>query len=108
MIHLVTWNMEYELGRTESVSAAVVRAVSAVEGREPSSLRPLAYVLDTDALDALFEPRSNGQPRTGGRLSFVYSGCRVSIDNGEYLSIEPLKRLSQASTDGGSSGNGAC
>jgi hypothetical protein len=86
--------MEYEIGPTESVSAAVVRAVSALEGREPSSLRPLAYVVDPAALDALFESRSNDRPRTGGRLSFVYGGCRVSIDNGEYLSLESVGRVS--------------
>jgi hypothetical protein len=98
--------MEYEIGPHESASTAVVRAVSAVEGQEPSTLRPLAYVLDTDALDALFECRSNGQPRTGGCLSFFYSGCRVSIDNGEYLTIEPLERLRRASTDGRPSSDG--
>ena len=100
--------VEYEIGVNESVSTVVVRAVSAVEGREPGSLRPLAYVLDPDALDALFESRSNGQPRTGGCLSFVYSGCRVSIDNGEYLSIEPLESVRRVSTDGGAYGNGTC
>ena len=100
--------VEYEIGVNESVSTAVVRAVSAVEGRKPCSLRPLAYVLDTDALDALFESQSNGQPRTGGCLSFVYSGCRVSIDNGEYLSIEPLGTVRRVSTEGGSHGNGTC
>ncbi|WP_254544880.1 HalOD1 output domain-containing protein [Halomarina pelagica] len=83
--------MEYEIGANESVSTAVVRAVSAVEGRELGSLRPLGYVLNPNALDALFEPQSNGQPRTGGCLSFIYCGCRVSIDNGEYLTIEPLE-----------------
>ncbi|WP_228546396.1 HalOD1 output domain-containing protein [Halegenticoccus tardaugens] len=88
------------------MSTAVVRAVSAVEGREPCSLRPLAYVLDTDALDTLFESRSNGQPRTGGCLSFIYCGCRVSIDNGEYLTIEPLEKPPRASTDGQSHGSG--
>ncbi|MUV56866.1 hypothetical protein GJ632_05395 [Halogeometricum sp. CBA1124] len=91
--------MEYEIGENESMSTAVVRAVSAVEGREPCSLRPLAYVFDTDALDALFEFRSTGDPRTGGCLSFVYSDCRVSIDDGEYLSVEPLESLRRASTD---------
>ena len=100
--------MEYEIERIESVSTAVVRAVSAVEGREPCSLRPLTDVVDTDALDALFESRPNGQPRTGGCLSFIYSDCRVSIDNGEYLSIEPLESVRRASTDGGSSGNYTC
>ena len=108
MIHPVTWNMDYDIGPTESVSTVVVRAVSAVEGREPCTLRPLAYVLDPDALDALFESRSNGQPRTGGCLSFIYSDCRVSIDNGEYLSIEPLESVRRVSADKESPGDRTC
>ena len=80
--------MEYEIGPGESVSTAVVRAVSAVEGREPRSLRPLADVVDPAALDSLFGPRYDGTPRTGGRLSFVYSDCCITIDNGEYLELQ--------------------
>ena len=100
--------MEYEIERTESVSTAVVCAVSAVEGREPCSLQPLAYVLDPDALDAIFESRWDGQPRTGGRLSFIYSDCRVSVDNGEYLTVEPIKPPLRSSVGGGSPENGTC
>ncbi len=81
--------MEYGIGADEPVSGAVVRAVSAVEGREPLSLPPLGNVLDTDALDALFADRSNGTPRTGGRISFVYSNCRLTVDNGEYHADTP-------------------
>jgi len=97
--------MEYDIGSNESVTSAVTRAVSAVEGREPCSLQPLADVLDPDALDELFAPRPGGRSRTGGRISFIYSDCRVSIDNGEYLILQPLKsRLQQSSgqepTDG--------
>lgn len=87
--------MEYDLYSDESVSKAVVRAVSAVEGREPRSLEPLTHVIDTDALDALFASRPNGKPRTGGCLSFIYGSSRVIIDNGECLSIEPLERFQQ-------------
>lgn len=82
--------MEYEIDADESVSAAVVRAVSAVEGRDLCSLQPLFYVLDPDALDTLFDSRANGDPRTCGCLSFIYSCCRVAIDNGEYLTVELL------------------
>lgn len=82
--------MEYDIEGDESVSTAVVCAVSAVEGREPTSLRPLADVLDPDALDSLFGAQHDGAPRQGGRLSFVYSKCRVTIDNGEYLTLDPL------------------
>jgi len=82
--------VEYEIGADESVSKAVVRAVSAIEGLEPRSLRPLSDVLDPDALDALFEARSDGRPRIGGQILFVYSNCVVTIDNGEYLTLDPL------------------
>jgi hypothetical protein len=83
--------VEYEIETDESVSMAVVRAVSAVEDRDPLSLPPLANVLDTDALDTLFNARGDGTPRTGGRLSFVYSNCRLTIDNGEYLTLQPFE-----------------
>lgn len=82
--------MEYEIGPEESVSTAVVRAVSAIAGREPRSLRPLADVIDPTALDSLFDPRYDGTPRTGGRLSFVYNDCYITIDNGEYLTLQLL------------------
>ena len=83
--------MEYEIDADETVSTAVVRAVSAVEGRDPRSLRPLSDVLDPEALDSLFEPQHDGRPRTGGHLSFIYSNCVVTIDNGEYLFLDLLE-----------------
>ena len=83
--------MEYHIGEDEPVSTAVVQAVSAVENRDPATLQPLASVLDTDALDSLFAPRADGTARTGGRVSFVYSNCRLTVDNNEYLTIQPLE-----------------
>lgn len=83
--------MEYEIGGDELVSTAVVRAVSAVRGHEPCSLRPLADVVDPSALDTLFDPRYDGTPRTGGRFSFIYNDCHITIDNGEYLTLQLLE-----------------
>lgn len=83
-------NMETEIGPHESVRAAVVRSVSAVEGCEPSTLGPLTDVLNPNALDTLFDSQPDGKPRTGGCLSFIYSHCRVTIDNGEYLTVQLL------------------
>lgn len=92
--------MEAEIGPNESVSTAVIRAVSAVSGREPGSLQPLTEVVDTDALDALFDPPSDDVQQTNGRLAFNYSSCSITIDNGEFLTIEPFemtRRLSAQS-----------
>lgn len=72
--------------------------VSAIEGCNPGSLRPLAYVLDADALNTIFETQSNGNPRTGG--------CRVGIYNGEYLTVTPLDRPHRVSTHGQTNGHG--
>ncbi len=83
--------MEYDVDTDETISMAVVRAVSALAGQDPLSLPPLGNVLDTDALDALFDTRSEGTPRTGGQLSFVYNGYRVTVENGEYLALEPIE-----------------
>lgn len=83
--------MDYEIDAEESVSTAVVCAVGALEGRDPCSLRPLTDVLDPEALDLLFSPRADGSSRTGGCLSFIYSHCRVTVNNGEHLTIQPLE-----------------
>lgn len=83
--------MEYNIGADESVSMAVVQAVSTVEEEKIQCLPPLANVVDTDALDALFRSRHNGTERTGGRLSFVYNNCLLTIDNGEYLTLTQLE-----------------
>lgn len=91
--------MEYEIEGSESVSTAVVRAVSAVDGRDPCSLPSLTNVLDPTALDDIFDAQANGEPRTGGQLSFVYSDCRVTVDNGEYITIQPLKTQPRTSGD---------
>jgi hypothetical protein len=48
-------------------------------------------VLDPDALDGLFETRYDGTPRRGGRVSFVFDGCRITVDNGEYLTLKLLE-----------------
>jgi hypothetical protein len=82
--------MEYDIAPDEPVSTAVVRAVSALRGRKRCTLRPLADVLDPDALNALFDAKSDGTGRAGGHLEFVYAACRVTVDNGEYLTIEPI------------------
>lgn len=89
--------MEAEIGENESVSTAVLRAVSAVEGRKPDSLQPLTDVIDPDALDALSEPQSNDIPRTGERLSFRYSSCRITIENGDFLTIKPVETTERLS-----------
>ena len=85
-----TSRMDYEIGNQESVSVAVIRAVSAMTVRRPESLIPLAHTIDPDALDGLFTNCSDGPGRTQARLSFTYNDCCVTVRHGERLSIRQL------------------
>lgn len=96
--------MESEIGEHEPVSAAVVRAVSAVEGRKPASLQPLSAVIDPDALDAHFDPQSDGGLQTDGCVSFSYSGCHITIEDSELLTIKPPETADRLPAQSGGTG----
>ena len=83
--------MEYEIGPDERVSVAVVRAVSAMEGRRQTALQPIAEVVDPDALVDLFDTRAGGTARTGGRVTLVYSDCQVTVESGEYIQLDRIR-----------------
>lgn len=86
-----TYRMEYDIEGSEEVSTAVVRAVSVLTDREPTTLSALSKVVDTAALDILCADTADGAPRVGAKVLFVYEQCRITVDNGEYLIVEPLR-----------------
>ena len=59
----------------ESVSAAVVRSVASYTGQDPMSMEPLYTSVEPDALDELFDSRSE---RTAC-IEFSFSGLRVQV-----------------------------
>ena len=63
----------------ESLSVTVLQAVADLTGVEPGDVQPINDVVDADALNALFQPRSGEGPRTSGRVSFVLEGVDVTI-----------------------------
>jgi hypothetical protein len=89
-----------DIGPDETVTTNVVRAVSAVEGRDVCSLPSLAEVLDPAALDTSSESRLTGRTRIRGKVTFVYADYVVDVDNGEYLSVELLGPIGPDGRDG--------
>jgi len=64
---------------THSVSLTVVEEIAKQEGVSPEELRPpLHYVIDTDALDSLFQ--SVDGERVPSTVKFTYNDYMVSID----------------------------
>ena len=73
-----------EVGDAETIAEAVVRSVAAVSGDDPMSMEPLGTLLDSDALNALFE-----RPTGDSRLSFTFNGCDVSVYGGGTVCVRP-------------------
>ena len=72
--------------QADEPSVAVVLAVAAREGVDPTDLSPpLNDVVDPDALDAIFAETD----ARGGSLSFTYHGYSVEIHSDGRVHVEP-------------------
>ncbi|MFC4451871.1 HalOD1 output domain-containing protein [Halorussus aquaticus] len=71
----------------ESVTEAVLRAVSAEKDSHPAELESLYSVIETDALDRLFAPQMSGHPRmANGTVAFRYNDYDIRVTHdGEVL-----------------------
>lgn len=88
----------YEMSPEESVSEAVITAISTVSDTEPvpdcssesgAGLDPLYTVVDPDALDAIFHPAA-GSNRPTGRVIFRYHGYEVSVHSDGHIFLEQI------------------
>lgn len=71
----------------DSVSVQIVKEVAAHEGIDPVDVTPpLHAVVNTSALDALFDPTNTGHQRTG-RVAFAYRGHTVVVENDEDVKV---------------------
>lgn len=74
------------------VSTTVILSVAQALDAEVLSLPPLNDVVDPDALNALFGPRGDGVPRTGGQVNFVVADCEVTVRSEGIVVVVPPAR----------------
>lgn len=72
----------------EELSVTVVHAVLDATGTEPTDVN-LNDAIRPDALNRLFGPRHDGVPRDGGTVTFDFAGCRVVVDAGGEVRVDP-------------------
>jgi hypothetical protein len=70
----------YPFDRTVAPSKATYLAVAERLDCEPMELPQLGRAVDTDSIDALFDPT---KPSQNIRLSFEYADCAVTITQAE-------------------------
>lgn len=71
-----------------SITERVVDAVAAAEDRDPIELPPLQDVIETDALDALFDT-DRGAETAPIELCFCYSESIVTVHGDGAIDVTP-------------------
>jgi hypothetical protein len=83
---------------SESVSEAVVKAVSAAEDRPLTSLPPLYNAIKPKALNKIFTGTTNGGPNRSGHITFQYSDSVVTVGENGYLAVQESLRWMENET----------
>lgn len=84
------YRAEHDPDSAANLSTTIAHAIADCMGVDVSDGSFTLYdAVDPDALDAIFRPRHDGTPRTGGHLTFFVNDYRVTVyADGEIL-IEP-------------------
>jgi hypothetical protein len=73
------WDVRFEPG-TDSLVAVICQAVADVRSvQSAEDLTPLERVVDTEALERIFEPTASGRTRAPGVVEFVYEEIPLSV-----------------------------
>lgn len=72
-----------------SPSLHVIEAVADADDVDPASLEPPLYdVVDTNALDRLFEPTASETTARRGQVSFRYRGYEITVHSSGRVDLE--------------------
>jgi hypothetical protein len=80
----------HDFGGTAELTTTLAHALSDVTGIDVTDTGfTLNDYVDPEALDALFQPKSDGTPRTNGSVQMTILGCRVVIHSTGQIVITP-------------------
>lgn len=86
-----TYRLSYDWWRDQTVTSAIVMAVSTITNTSPTDMEPIRRVVDPDALNDLFSPRDDAQLRRAtGSASFRFYGCDIIVYATGEIEIRPL------------------
>lgn len=69
---------------SQSVTTAVISTVATRADTDPVDMDPLYSVVDTDALNALFQPGAEGQ------VAFTYNGYEIVAHSDGEVNVSPV------------------
>ena len=78
------WDVDDELGTT------IAQVIEAYTGVDALAAEPLFSSLDTEALETMLEPRTDGSPRYDIYVRFPYGQHEVSVSSDGFVAIREL------------------
>lgn len=79
---------EYRWNDGANVSEAIVNAVAKFAGVDPLEMEPIYDGIDPDALDTLFDSRTDGTHRSGGlNVEFRLDGYAVALSSDRRIRV---------------------
>lgn len=79
--------LEYDRDGSYPPSMAVLDGLEQISGQDAREFGPLNDVVDVDALDTLFKPRSDGSERGPGQVQFTPDGFVVTVHTDETVVV---------------------
>ena len=83
-----TYVVNYHETSDVELSVTVVHAVLEATGADATEAN-LNDAIQPDALNRLFGHKHDGTPRTGGTLTFEFSGCLVTVESDGEVRVDP-------------------
>lgn len=75
-----SYQMRHDWESDRSLSRTIVEAIAAMQNTDPGDVEGLETVVDSDAIDRLFEPRREAHRRNGaGHIRFELDGYDVRV-----------------------------
>lgn len=77
------------MAHDDELCTRITRQIAEYEGEADTPDLPLYEVIDTDALERLFQPAESGSGDGGGVVSFTYCGYTVAVDSAGRVDVVP-------------------
>jgi hypothetical protein len=96
------YRVQHEWAGETSLTTTVAKAVSAIAGVRPIDLEPLHQVVNTDALERVFQPTTEGARPTENYVQFPVSGHEITVygDGVVVIEVPEYDDDSPSATDG--------
>lgn len=82
--------VEYTVQENESITFAIVQAVSSLQECDPLDLPPLHESVETDALEKVSNsPDATNGSKSNIQIEFAFADCNITVEDNDRIVLRP-------------------